>query len=482
MASELLSRFKAYIKQEQLWHSGQSWLVAVSGGLDSVVLAHLCAELEIPFSIAHCNFQLRGPESLRDEEFVIGLAVKLGRPVLVKKFHTTDYAEANRVSIQVAARELRYAWFRELAFGGAPTPETGGTGTARVAAAPGFAAIATAHHLDDNIETLLMNFIKGTGVMGLRGMLPSADGIVRPLLFAYRAELEAYAREQQLKNVEDSSNLTDKYNRNFIRHKVLPLIEERFPEVRHNMEANLSRFRDAEVLYNQAVRSQLSKLLEPKDPVQWQVPVLKLSKAEPLDSILYELFKPFGFTPAQVIDIKSLFRSSTGHFVSSPTHRIIRDRRMLLISPHQNEAVTQVAWPEDQSSVAFPGGRISMNTLGEHAIREVHRGDPNIPDAGPKIPEAGDSNVAYLDASSLTFPLLLRKWKAGDYFYPLGLGKKKKLSRFFIDRKLSLADKEKVWVLLSGDRVVWVVGQRLDDRAKIFPGSKACLRLEWTKA
>jgi tRNA(Ile)-lysidine synthase len=262
MASALLSRFRAYIKQEQLWHTGQSWLLAVSGGLDSVVLAHLCAEADIPFSIAHCNFQLRGAESFRDEEFVIRLAEKLHRPVLVKKFHTADYAEAKRISIQVAARELRYDWFRELAFGGA-APEAVGEGIAEgsgSAIAPGFSAIATAHHLDDNIETLLMNFFKGTGVMGLRGMLPSAEGIVRPLLFAYRAELEAYAREERLENVEDSSNLTDKYNRNFIRHKVLPLIEERFPEVRHNMEANLSRFRDAEVLYNQAVRLQLSKL------------------------------------------------------------------------------------------------------------------------------------------------------------------------------------------------------------------------------
>ncbi len=471
MASTLLSRFTAYIAQEQLWHKGQSWLLAVSGGLDSVVLAHLCAEAEIPFSIAHGNFQLRGDESLRDEEFVIQLAGRLHRPVHFKKFDTVSYAVSQRISIQVAARELRYAWFREL-FSGAASAWTP-LAAAGTPGAPPFAAIATAHHLDDNIETLFMNFIKGTGVTGLRGMLPEHEGVVRPLLFAYREELEAYAHEHGLEHVEDSSNLTDKYSRNFIRHKVLPLIEERYPEVRPNLADNLGRFRDMEVLYNQAVAVHLGKLLEPKGEGQWQVPVLKLSAVTPLHTVIYELIKPFGFTPAQVGDIKSLLQSSTGHFVSSATHRIIRDRRMLLISPLLSEAVSQVSWPVDQASVDFPGGQIVMDFPGAEGFVKAMVSGASL---------NADAHIAFLDAEACFFPLLLRKWKPGDYFYPLGLGKKKKLARFFIDRKLSLADKEKVWVLLSGDRIVWIVGQRLDDRVKVNPGTKRVLRLQWKPA
>jgi tRNA(Ile)-lysidine synthase len=466
MASTLLSRFKAFTEQEQLWHKGQSWLLAVSGGLDSVVLAHLCFEAGIPFSIAHCNFQLRGAESTRDEAFVRALAGKLNRPIYVNKFDTEAYAEAQRISIQVAARDLRYAWFREL--------------VSRSDGAKAIDAIVTAHHLDDNIETLFMNFIKGTGVTGLRGMLPSSHGILRPLLFAYREELEAYAREHHLDHVEDSSNLTDKYNRNFIRHKVLPLIEERFPEVRRNMEGNLARFRDVEVLYGQAVRAHLSGLLEPKGEGQWQVPVLKLSAIQPLDSIVYELIKPFGFTPAQVSDVKSLLLSHTGHYVSSDTHRVIRDRRMLLISPFLNEAVSQVVWPEGQPFVDFPGGRIVMDFPVEQVDMDFTGAQGSVQSMVSAAQLNTDPHIACMDASGIAFPLLLRKWKPGDYFYPLGLGKKKKLARFFIDRKLSLTDKEKVWVLLSGDRIIWVIGQRLDDRVKVHPGTKNCLRLTYS--
>ena len=428
----LFNRFKTYISQERLWHPGQTWLVAVSGGLDSVVLTHLCAEAEIDFRIAHCNFQLRGEESERDERFVRDLAAKYNRPLSVQRF---DIAQG--ASVQAAARELRYAWFRTFATDG----------------------IATAHHLDDNIETLLMNFFKGTGVAGLRGMLPLQDGIVRPLLFARREDLEAYAKEEGLDWVEDSSNATDKYSRNFVRHRLVPLLEERYPRVVDNLADNLSRFREVEVLYRQALEVYQTQLLEKKGPDTWQVSVIRLGKAVPLGTVIYELFRPFGFTPAQSGAIQALLDSPSGRYVSSATHRVLRDRRMLLITP-TSESTAPIVLDVGNASIDLPEGTLFHSRIPSAALSE-------------------DAQIALLDAAYVHYPLVMRRWKTGDYFYPLGMRKKKKLARFFIDAKLSKVDKEKAWVLESQGRILWVVGRRIDDRFKICPSTKEVIRLEW---
>ena len=428
----LFNRFKTYLSQERLWHPGQTWLVAVSGGLDSVVLTHLCAEAEIDFRIAHCNFQLRGEESERDERFVRDLAAKYNRPLSVQRFDIPPDS-----SIQVAARELRYAWFRTFATD----------------------AIATAHHLDDNIETLLMNFFKGTGVAGLRGMLPLQEGIVRPLLFARREELEAYAKTEGLEWVEDSSNATDKYSRNFVRHRLVPLLEERYPRVIDNLADNLSRFREVEVLYRQALDVYQTQLLEKKSPDAWQVSVVRLGKAVPLGTVIYELFRPFGFTPAQSGAIQALLDSPSGKYVSSATHRVLRDRRMLLITP-TSESTAPIVLDEGKASIDLPEGILFHARIPSAALSE-------------------DARIALLDAAHVHYPLVLRRWKTGDYFYPLGMRKKKKLARFFIDAKLSKVDKEKAWVLESQGRILWVVGRRIDDRFKICPSTKEVIRLEW---
>lgn len=467
MNTSLLTRFEQFIRDERLWRPGQQWLLAVSGGIDSVVLTHLCVQAGIPGPIAHANFQLRGAESERDEAFVRAIAERYNRPFLTARFDTEAHAAAHKVSIQVAARELRYKWFRgflgdPLSAGIAASVPDAPTGVT-ASAPPRVSAIATAHHLDDNIETMLMNLVKGTGATGLRGMLPHQEQIVRPLLFAAREEIEAYAAAEGLTHVEDSSNATDKYTRNFFRHRVIPLLEERYPQVRQNLAANLDRFRDLETLYRQAVSRHREDLLEPKGHGEWRIAVARLEKAEPLDTILFELLKPFGFTPAQAGEALALLHSSPGHFVASATHRVIRDRRFLIICSPLDPAVSQVVLAEGQASVSFPQGSISV------AVE-------------PAAHQAPAATTALLDAAHVPFPLILRRWKAGDYFYPLGMPKKKKLARFLIDAKLSMADKEKVWVLEAAGRILWVVGHRIDDRCKVTEATTRVVRMVWTSA
>lgn len=506
MSVSLLTRFQEYIRDENLWRPGQTWLIAVSGGIDSVVLAHLCVAAGIPGRIAHANFQLRGAESDRDEQFVMALAQRYNREGIVSRFDTEDYAKLRKISIQMAARELRYSWFRLVLGQPDPPPITTRTvnpdGTSSVSIWQSHtirrenqtyaiaSAIATAHHLDDNIETLLMNLVKGTGATGLRAMLPKQDGIVRPLLFATREEIEAYAQTEGLRHVEDSSNASDKYTRNFFRHRVLPLIEERYPEARQNLAANLTRFREVETLYRQAVNRHLEDLLEQQGPGHWRIAVARLERADPLDTLMFELLKPFGFSPAQAGEALALLHSTTGHSVASATHRVIRDRKFLLIVPVREAEAMHVTIEEGVADVSFPGGRLTFTAITPGEAPTV------IPQGGAKSPAAAQSPasakspttakspaasepVAYLDAAKFPFPLLLRRWKPGDYFYPLGMPKKKKLARFLIDNKVSVADKEKVWVLESNGRILWVVGRRIDDRVKVTPATQKVLKIEW---
>jgi tRNA(Ile)-lysidine synthase len=464
MATLLLDRFKAYISAEGLWKKGDSWLVAVSGGLDSTVLTHLCAAAEIDFRMAHCNFQLRGAESERDEKFVRSLAEKYNCPLSVRRFDTEAYRAERGISVQVAARELRYAWFRTFAVD----------------------AIATAHHLDDNIETLLMNFFKGTGIAGLRGMLPLQEGIVRPLLFASRQELADYAAGEDLSWVEDGSNATDKYNRNFVRHQLVPLLEQRYPSVLDNLGDNLPRFREVEVLYRQALDVHRAQLLERVDtgahplPGLWQISVIKLRKAVPQGTVIYELLRPFGFTPAQSGEVQALLDSTSGHYITSATHRILRDRKMLILSPLSDAApapaaAAPVVLDEGADKVQFPGGVLLQSK--EPLTSAPLTSGPLTPPALALIP--ADPRSALLDAAHIRYPLILRRWKAGDYFYPLGMKKKKKLSRFFIDCKLSLVAKEQIWVLESDGRILWVVGQRIDDRFRVTAATRHLVSLRW---
>ena len=482
--NQLLQRFQQHIKKEFpfLHPSHSKLLLAVSGGLDSVVLTDLFAKSGFDFVIAHCNFQLRGEESNRDEQFVRSLSEKYGKQVLVKHFETELFAQQNKLSIQEAARKLRYDWFEEttversvLVKSEKPNVKDPAAKVIKTTKGKDQSLntspftihnshyIITAHHANDNIETLLINFFRGTGISGLHGIPSKQGNILRPLLFAKREEILAYAKENDLEWVEDSSNASDKYTRNFIRLQMLPAAKEIFSNAEDNLLQNIERFKEAEILYRQSVNAHKKKLLEQKGN-EWHIPILKLQKAAPQQTIVWEIIKDFGFSSAQATEVIKLLQADNGSYISSPTHRIIKNRGWLIIATQQSAASQTILIEAGDKKIVFENGLLEFDVINN---------SQEPPSASPLI--------ATLDTSQIKFPLLLRKCKQGDYFYPLGMQKKKKLGKFFIDQKLSTTEKEKVWVLEMDKKIIWVIGLRIDNRVKLVPSTQNALRISFIK-
>jgi tRNA(Ile)-lysidine synthase len=420
-------------------------LLAVSGGLDSVVLTELSAMSRLDFGIAHANFQLRGAESERDEAFVRDMARKYNRAIHVRTFDTKLYSENEKMSVQVAARNLRYDWFKSL-LGNEPFP---------------FRFLLTAHHLDDNIETMLMHFFRGTGISGLKGIPEKNENIIRPLLDISKDRLRSFATGRNLLWVEDSSNQSGYYTRNVFRNQILPDLVKIYPDIHHNLESNLQRFSEAELLYQQAIGLYKKKLLKTVGS-EIHIPILLLKKSVPLRTIVYEIIKDFHFSAAQSDDVIHLMDSNNGRYISSSTCRIIKNRHWLIIAPFEENFSQHVIVDQSNSSIIYPGGILQLKYLSVSEPETLRE-------------EAG---LARLDADKIQFPLILRKWKTGDYFYPLGMNKKKKLARYFIDQKLSKTAKEKIWVLVMNSQIVWVVGQRIDNRFRIKSSTTKILRIK----
>ncbi|MFV0606438.1 MAG: tRNA lysidine(34) synthetase TilS [Niabella sp.] len=435
---DLLKKFIAYYSNKNLFNKKDRLLLAVSGGVDSVVLCKLCALAKLDFGIAHCNFQLRGDDSNRDEDFVRSLAENMGVPFYTIRFNTKQYAADNNLSTQVSARELRYGWFDEIR----DTHQ--------------YNYILTAHHADDNIETVVMNFFRGTGIKGLTGIQPVNGYIRRPLLFVRRHILEAFLKEQNLSFVQDESNLQNDYTRNYFRNKVLPMVAEVYPEVSDNLLANINRMNDVALLYDEAILKKYQKLVTNKDGCYFISVQLLLQQIAP-KTVLYEILKPFNFTAAQLTDISQLLYSDTGKYVLSATHRILKNRKHLIIAPQS--AINQTAVIiNEPGGYFFAGGKLTVSAPAKLQIL-------------PKHP-----NTALLDAKSIQYPIILRPWKTGDYFYPLGMQKKKKIARFLIDNKLSMLEKEHVWVLEMNLKIIWVIGHRIDNRFKITPATQKTIQ------
>ena len=436
----MLEDFKKFIVSLNLPHA--KFGVAVSGGIDSSVLCALCAMAKIPFFIVHCNFNLRAGESERDEHFVRSLAKKYGVEIFVKKFDTEKYSSEKKCSVQVAARELRYKWFTDLH------------------RQDNDIYILLAHHANDDIETLMINFFRGTGLEGLTGM-PSVityNFCLRPLLNNKRYEIEAFAKEHNLAWVEDSSNQSSKYTRNFFRNELMPMLKRVYPNVEENLLDNISRFKKINALYKIGVDKLKKEIFEKKTP-EVIIPVHRL-KAYEHTSFIYEILKDYGFGEKQVDEIGKLLNSDSGKYIENEFYQIIRHRKNLIITPKFSREKNAIVIEKDSQSNRVGNQSFEVKT---YFIREFKLNKSEY--------------VAQLDASLVGFPLLIRRWVRGDYFYPLGLKKKKKLSRFFIDQKLSLPDKEKIWVIESGKRIIWVAGLRIDDRFKITDGTKEVLEL-----
>ncbi len=440
---DLVERFVAHVNNNGLFDRGHTLLLAVSGGVDSVVLCELCRQAAFSFVIAHMNFGLRGAESDADEQWVRELAEQYKTEVRIRRVDTLAYADQHNVSVQVAARELRYNWFQELL-------------------RQGFGSrLLTAHHADDNLETVLMNFFRGTGINGLAGIPDRQEALIRPLLPFSKQEILEFARMRGLRWREDLSNQSDKYTRNYFRNVLIPLVEKVYPEAANNILRNIPRLKEAGQLYRQAVDAHLKKMVEPKGEEQ-HVPVLKLRRSEPLATIVFEWIRPYGFHAAQLPDVLGLLgEDAQGKYVQSVSHRLIRNRNWLILAPVGASKAGHILIEEGAPSVFWEDQVLTCKVL----------------PAGEADLAAGGGSTACLDTAVLRYPLILRKWKPGDYFYPLGMTKKKKLSRFFIDQKLSVTQKEKTWVLESDKRICWVVGMRIDHRFRVREGSRMVLML-----
>lgn len=429
-----------YINKHQLIAKDDKVLLAVSGGIDSVLMCYLFVQAEISFGMAHCNFNLRGEESDGDQAFVEALAKQLNVPLFLKDCDTKGYAKAHKISIQMAARDLRFAWFDALC------------------EKEDYAVYATAHHIDDAIETYFINQLRGTGIAGLHGLLPKNGKLIHPLLFANRQEIIAYCKQNKISYREDSSNASTKYLRNSLRHNVMPVLEELQPAYRNILMQNMDRFSVVENIYLQKVEEEKQKLCKcTGESLIISIPLLvSLSDSS---TYLYEFIKDFGFSFSQAQEIvDSIEHGQVGAIFSNEKYDLLRDRETLIISENTNKA-------EDQCFI------------------DLHNKELNFPiflqweTIGGSYFEA-DENKAFLDFDKLQFPLKIRKWEQGDYFHPLGMQGKKLISDFFIDIKLNRFEKENIWLLLSGNDIVWVIGKRVDHRFRVLKNTKKTFKLQ----
>ncbi len=327
----------------------------------------------------------------------------------------------------------------------------------------GYAKLVTAHHANDNVETLLINLFKGTGISGLHGILPENGNVVRPLLFASKDMITAYVNEQAITYREDASNDSDDYLRNAVRHNLVPAIQQWFPNAVGSVNESIERFGEAELLYKKAIAQERKKLMERRGN-DYYIPVLKLRHREPLATIVYELLYPFGFSSAQLPHVLNLMNSASGHYISSPTHRVIRNRDFLIVT----------TIPADTADMILVEAAPCVVDTGKYKFSFSIEPKPS------KIP--ADPNIVYVDMGNITFPLVLRKWKMGDYFYPFGMKmKKKKVSRLLIDQKVPLHEKEEVRILECSKRIVWVSGIRPDERFRVKETTEQVLVVKRTE-
>ncbi|WP_324069517.1 MAG: tRNA lysidine(34) synthetase TilS [Flavobacterium sp.] len=419
----MLTKFQHHIEQNFAQLKDKKLLLAVSGGVDSMVLLDLFYKLKFDICIAHCNFQLRGKESDADELLVREMCQDGYIPYFINSFDTLEFAKENKLSIQLAARKLRYDWFQELL------------------SENKLDYLVTAHHLDDNVETFLINFTRGTGLEGITGIPVQNENIIRPLLPFSRDEIENYAIDNKIQWREDSSNASDKYFRNKLRHNIVPTLKELNTGFLDSFQNTLHHLQQAESLVNDASKLVFEKVVKEKGN-QLEIHLNSLLEFQNYKAYLYQWLKAFGFSAWN--DIYDLVEAQSGKQVFSETHVLLKDREKLLLSERNLINKSEVFIIESiESKVNIPLKLIFSRFSGDKHV---------------------NANCIFVDKDKINFPLTIRKWQEGDYFYPAGMNGKKKLSKYFKDEKYSLLDKENQWLLCSEDQIIWVIGKRADQR------------------
>lgn len=459
----MLEEFQAYINRYHLIAEGEKVILALSGGIDSMVLADLLLKTKVDFVAAHCNFHLRGEESDGDEKFVRDYAERNGIQCFVKHFETEKYAAEQGVSIEMAARDLRYAWFEELR------------------QHLGYDIIAVAHHADDQAETFFINLLRGAGLNGLKGMKPQKGVIIRPLLWASREQIRQYAVENHIVWREDHTNVESVYLRNRIRNQLLPVFDELQPKARQGLYKSLEHLSAENELYRTLLKEKLAQIVERDGDVQ-RLPYSKIIKAEvpepaipeatrrvegPTSSfqLLFEWLRQYGFNTDQCHFIYDAIGTGVGNQYCSATHRLVigRDELQLSEIKEKKDDEIQIGIGEEEILSPFHLCFSKLERTAEFIIDK-------------------SSEVAQLDYNKLSFPLTLRHWLYGDRFHPLGMKGSKLLSDFFVDLKFTEYQKQSVWLLVSADGdILWVVGYRLDDRFKITDDTKTVFECRWDR-
>jgi len=451
----MLDQFQAYINRYHLITEGDKLVLALSGGIDSMVLADLLLKAKVVFVAAHCNFHLRDEESDGDDWFVRKFAEKHGIQCYVKHFETVKYAANHGISIEMAARDLRYAWFEQLR------------------QQLGYDKIAVAHHADDQAETFFINLLRGAGLRGLKGMQPQNGVIIRPLLWASREQIRQYAVENHITWREDHTNAESVYLRNKIRNQLLPVFDELHPEARQGLYKSLDHLASENELYRELLKEKLNQIIERDGDVQ-SLPYSKLVKAkvpEPVEGpterscsfqLLFEWLRDFGFNTDQCRFIYEAIGTGVGNQYNSPTHRVFIGRDELQLSEIKSVEDDEIQIEIGEEEIFSPV-HLQLSKLEKTADFVIDK----------------SLEVAQLDYDKIHFPLTLRHWQHGDRFYPLGMKGSKLLSDFFVDQKFTEWQKQNVWLLVSADGdILWVVGQRIDDRYKVTVETKSVFRCE----
>lgn len=437
----MLRAFQQFIDDNELCSYKEKILVAVSGGIDSVVMLDLFHRAEFHFAIAHCNFKLRGAESDGDEVFVQELAKKYKVTIYSKVCNAASFAEKHKCTIQEAARELRYAWFKKLC-----KDEK-------------FDKVAVAQQADDQIETFFINLLRGSGVSGLKGMPVKREMVIRPLLFVERSAIEKYAAKRKLVFREDSSNLSDKYLRNQIRHHVLPQFAVIDQNYRQQIEKSLEFLQDDYQLLKQLLEEKMEILVKPEKDTS-KISIDKILAEKNWQLLLYYLLKEFGFNRDVTDSIcESIQKRFTGKLFYADDHRLLLDRDFLIIEKNSNKTVDEVYY---------------INSRGEN-LNEPFVLKSKVIENHPELKIEKDPAFAYFDLDKLSFPLVIRKWKKGDRFIPFGMKGSKLVSDYLVDEKIDRFEKEKVYVMESGGKIVWLIGYRVCNDFRITAKSNMIL-------